>query len=302
MRLVYLGTPGMAVPPLQALHGAGHEVVLVVSGDDKRRGRGGRTSPSPVKAAALDLGLPVTADPDDVLTVGADLGVVVAYGRIIRPHVLDHLAMVNIHFSLLPRWRGAAPLERAILAGDERTGVCVMDVEETLDTGGVHARVEVPIDDGETAAELREELVRVGSELLVDTLARGLGRATPQSDVGTTYADKLRPEEFEIHWDRPAVEVHRVVRLGSAWTTFRGRRLKVLAAVRPGTDDPAGDDPAGPAPAPGQVALRSGVPVVGCGDGNVLVLRRVQPEGKAPMDATAWANGARPAADEPLGS
>jgi len=141
VRLVYLGTPDMAVPPLRALHDAGHDIALVVSGADKRRGRGGATSPSPVKAVALELGLPVTADPDDVLAVAADLGVVVAYGRIIRPHVLAHLPMVNLHFSLLPRWRGAAPVERAILAGDDRTGVCVMAVEETLDTGGVYARV-----------------------------------------------------------------------------------------------------------------------------------------------------------------
>jgi len=295
VRLVYLGTPGMAVPPLQALHGAGHEVVLVVSGDDKRRGRGGRTSPSPVKAAALDLGLPVTADPDDVLTVGADLGVVVAYGRIIRPHVLDHLAMVNIHFSLLPRWRGAAPLERAILAGDERTGVCVMDVEETLDTGGVHARAEIPLDDRITAEELRAELVRLGSELLVDTLAAGLGRAEPQAADGITYAEKLRPEEFELHWDRPAVEVHRVVRIGGAWTTFRDRRLKVLAAERP-EDGPV------VVSAPGVLGDGPTGPVVGCGDGGALALITVQPEGKAPMAAAAWANGARPAPDERLGT
>ena len=302
MRIVYLGTPHMAVPPLVALHDAGHDIVLVVSGADTRRGRGTATSPSPVKAAALELGLPVTADPEDVLGIDADLGVVVAYGRIIKPHLLAHLPMVNLHFSLLPRWRGAAPVERALLAGDDRTGVCVMDVEETLDTGGVHARVEVPIDDEVTVAELRSELVRVGGGLLVDALARGLGTATPQSDVGTTYADKLRPEEFELQWDRPAVEVHRVVRLGAAWTTFRGRRLKVLAAARPGVDGSSGDGPGDAVPAPGEVALRAGTPVVGCGDGAVLALRRVQPEGKAPMEPTAWANGARPTAAERLGS
>ncbi len=117
---------------------------------------------SPVKAAALELGLPVTDQIDDVLDVGADLGVVVAYGRIIRPHVLDALPMVNLHFSLLPRWRGAAPVERAILAGDERTGVCVMAVEEGLDTGGIYATAEVPIGPDQTADELRTELVEPG--------------------------------------------------------------------------------------------------------------------------------------------
>jgi methionyl-tRNA formyltransferase len=124
---------------LRALVGAGHEVVLVVSQPDKRRGRGGELAPSPVKAAAVALGLAVTERVDDVITAGAELGVVVAYGRLIRPHVLAVLPMINVHFSLLPRWRGAAPVERAILAGDERTGVCVMQLEEGLDTGPVYA-------------------------------------------------------------------------------------------------------------------------------------------------------------------
>src|SRR4051812_473977 len=144
-RLVYLGTPEMAVPPLRALHAAGHELALVVSRPDKRRGRGGLLVPSPVKAAALDLGVPVTDRPDDATEVGADLGVVVAYGRIIKRPVLERLAMINLHFSSLPRWRGAAPVERALLAGDPTTGVCVMAVEEGLDTGGVYARSELAI-------------------------------------------------------------------------------------------------------------------------------------------------------------
>ena len=143
MKLVFLGTPDMAVPPLRALVDAGHEVVLVVTRADKRRGRGGATTPSPVKAAALELGLTVTHQVDDVLGAaeqGAELGVVVAFGQIIKPHVLAALPMINLHFSLLPRWRGAAPVERAMLAGDDLTGVCVMRVEEGLDTGGVYAR------------------------------------------------------------------------------------------------------------------------------------------------------------------
>src|SRR5699024_6785633 len=131
-RLVYLGTPAMAVEPLRALDAAGFEIVRVITGPDRRRGRGGATSPSPVKAAAIDLGIDVTHDPADAVTVGADLGVVVAYGRIISRDLLVQLPMVNLHFSLLPRWRGAAPVERAILAGDDRSGVCVMAVEEGL--------------------------------------------------------------------------------------------------------------------------------------------------------------------------
>ena len=129
-RLVYLGSPEAAVAPLRALHAAGHDIVLVVSQPDRRRGRGGAMSPSPVKAAALELGVPVTERIDDVVESGAELGVVVAYGRLIRPHVLAAVPMVNLHFSLLPRWRGAAPVERAILAGDTVTGVCVMDVAD----------------------------------------------------------------------------------------------------------------------------------------------------------------------------
>lgn len=288
MRLVYLGTPEMAVPPLQAIVDAGHDVVLVVSGRDKRRGRGSATSPSPVKARALELGLEVTDDPEAVLTVEADLGVVVAYGRIIRPHVLAHLPMVNLHFSLLPRWRGAAPVERAILAGDERTGVCVMDVEETLDTGGVHARAEVPIGPDTTAADLRERLVALGAELLVDVLAAGLGPAEPQGDAGVTYAEKLTAEDRRLDWTAPAVACHRVVRVGGAWTTFRDKRLKVVTARL------AGGPVDGP---PGAVHDT----VVACGDGAGLELVTVQPEGRAPMDATAFANGHRPAPGERLG-
>ena len=182
-RLAYLGTPEMSVPPLRALDAAGFEIVLVVTNPDRRRGRGSATTPSPVKAAALELGLPVTHDVDDVVDCGADLGVVVAFGRIIRPHVLAALPMVNLHFSLLPRWRGAAPVERAILAGDPTTGVDLMVVEEGLDTGAVHARVELDIGRDESADALRHRLVSTGSELLVETLAAGLG--TPSLSRGS---------------------------------------------------------------------------------------------------------------------
>ncbi len=265
MRLVFLGTPAMAVPPLEALVEAGHEVVLVVTRPDKRRGRGSGTSPSPVKRAAERLGLAVSHDVDDVIDAGAELGVVVAFGQIIRPHVLAALPMINLHFSLLPRWRGAAPVERALLAGDEMTGVCVMAVEEGLDTGGVHARVDVPIGDTRTADELRTELVEVGSALLVDSLADGLGDPEPQLGA-PTYAAKIDPAELRIDWSRPAAETHRLVRLGGAWTTFRGARVKVHAAEL--ADDGAL------------------LPVV------------VQPEGKARMAYDAWWNGARPAGGE----
>ena len=138
--------------------------------------------------------------------------------------------MINVHFSLLPRWRGAAPVERAILAGDEVTGVCVMDVEEGLDTGGVYARREVPIGPTTTADELRRELVAIGSTLLVDVLARAAwARPSRRSATSRTRRRSTQPS-WQLDWTRPAVELDRVVRVGGAWTTFRGRRLKVLAA------------------------------------------------------------------------
>ena len=149
-RIVYLGTPGLAVPPLRALVDAGYEIPLVVSRADARRGRGAQRLPSPVKAAALELGLPVTDRLVDLDEVEADLAVVVAYGHLIPAAMLDRLAFVNLHFSLLPRWRGAAPVERAILAGDTTTGVCLMDLDIELDTGAVYCRTETPIGDDET--------------------------------------------------------------------------------------------------------------------------------------------------------
>jgi methionyl-tRNA formyltransferase len=260
----------MAVPPLQALDAAGHDLALVVSRPDAKRGRGGGLSPSPVKTAAIDLGLPVTDVVDDVLVLSppADLGVVVAFGRLIKPHVLAALPMVNVHFSLLPRWRGAAPVERAILAGDEVTGVCLMDVEEGLDTGGVHRRVELPIGPDETADELRERLVDAATTMLVSALEEGIG--TPEPQVGeATYADKIDPAELRIDWTRPAQEIHRLVRVGGAWTTHGGKRLKVW---RTRLDD------------------------------GHLELLEVQPEGKGRMSVRDWANGARWRPGDPLGT
>jgi methionyl-tRNA formyltransferase len=260
------------------LHAAGYDIPLVVSAPDRRRGRGGATAPSPVKAAALELGLEVTADPDALLDVGADLGVVVAYGRLIRPHLLEALPFVNLHFSLLPRWRGAAPVERAILAGDDVTGVCLMVVEEGLDTGGVYASRVTPVDD-KSLESLRAELVDDGIELLLGALAGGFGPPDPQQGEAT-YASKIGPVEHRIDWHRDAEDVRRTVRIGDAWTTFRDRRFKVRAAA-------AGGAVAGQ---PGQIV---GSEVV-CGDGRAITLLEVQPEGKQPMRAADWRNGAQP--------
>lgn len=282
MRLVFLGTPEVAVAPLRALHAAGHRIELVVTGPDRRRGRGGSTSPSPVKAAALELGLPVSSELDDVLQAEAELGVVVAYGRIVPRTILEHLPMVNLHFSLLPRWRGAAPVERAILAGDERTGVCLMALEEGLDTGGVHGRVEIAIGDDDTADQLRARLSQLGADLLVDALRSGLGEPEPQPTEGVTHASKLDAADRHLDWTDSSTQLHRVVRIGGAWTTLDGARLKVLEAQPVAA--PVGVD------TPGEVADG---PVVRCGEGGLL-LERVGPQGRPPMRAADWANGARP--------
>jgi methionyl-tRNA formyltransferase len=275
------------VPPLEALVAAGHDVALVVTQPDRKRGRGGALVPSPVKAAALRLGIPVTERVDDVIDSDAELGVVVAFGKLIKPHVLDALPMVNIHFSLLPRWRGAAPVERAILAGDEETGVCLMVVDVGLDTGAVYACERVAIGPDETLEELRARLVEAGTRLLVDQLARGLGEPMAQEGE-TTYAAKLDPAEFELDFSRPAEELLRLIRLGRAWTTFRDHRLQVLDAEV--VDSDAVREP----------GVLDGA-VIGCGDGRGLALRVVKPEGRQAQAATAWRNGARPAPHERLG-
>jgi methionyl-tRNA formyltransferase len=275
----------MAVPPLQALVAAGFDVCLVVTRIDKRRGRGGDLAPSPVKAAALKLGLAVSHTVNDVVTADADLGVVVAFGQLIKLPVLERVPLINLHFSLLPRWRGAAPIERAILAGDTVTGVGIMRLEEGLDTGPLFDVVEVPIGPRQTADGLRHELVEIGAQRLVECLQRGLGEPTAQTG-DATYAAKLDPREFEIDWHRSAQEVDRLVRIGLAWTEFRGKRLKVLASSVETVDAVAG--------------VYIGDLVVGCGQGS-LQLDRVQPEGKPAMAAAAWANGAQPRLGELFG-
>lgn len=295
-RLVFLGTPEAAVGPLRTLVAAGHEVALVVSRADKRRGRGGGLRPSPVKAAALDLGLPVTDRLDEVAGAGAELGVVVAYGRIIPAALLEQVPMVNLHFSLLPRWRGAAPVERAILAGDAETGVCLMAVAAGLDTGGIYARADTAIGDDETAEALRARLVGLGCRLLEDHLTDGLsGLPAPRDQVGVpTYAEKILPHELEIDWQQPARQIQRVVRLGRAWTRWRGHRLGILSVTAlPSAGAPAATDGAAPGTLDGTT--------VAAGAGTRVVLGSVQPEGRRPMLGTDWQRGARPDPDEALG-
>lgn len=292
MRLVFLGSPADALPSLQALYDAGHDIALVVTQPDRRRGRGSGLEPSPVKRLATDLGLPVVTPGrcievlDDIAGSGAALGVVVAFGQLIPPAVLDALPLgyLNVHFSLLPRWRGAAPVERAMMAGDAETGVCLMRLEAGLDTGPVYAVERLAIDPTETAGELRARLVTLGTDLLVSRL-EDIPKIEPVPQEGEpTYAAKLTTEEFELDLAAPAGDLARLVLAGNpkpgAWTTAGGRRLKVLRARAEPTPATA---------APGELVAPARVAT---GDG-ILVLEEVQPETKGVMAGAAWAAGFR---------
>ncbi len=293
---MFLGTPALAVPTLRALHEAGHEIALVVTRVDKKRGRGGDVSPSPVKAAALELGLKVSHDPDDVLASGAELGIVVAYGRMISSEILQAIPMLNLHFSLLPRWRGAAPVERALLSGDKTTGVCIMGLEETLDTGPVFARIELPIGPEATLESLRRELVERGTELLLNTLEAELPEPEPQ--VGEpVYAAKITADTLRIDFNQPASLIERQVRLGRAWSSFRGKRLGIWAVSLGAGDEAQKLEQDDVLLAAGEIGAGA---VVGTGDG-LLTLLEVQPESKKRMPADAWLNGMQPKAGEVLG-
>jgi len=291
VRLVYLGTPSDAVPPLRALVHAGHDVALVVTQPDRRRSRGASTDPSPVRVAAEQLGLTVRTPAkareviDDVAASGAELGVVVAFGQLLPVGLLEALpsGFVNVHFSLLPRWRGAAPVERAILAGDTETGVCVMQLEAGLDTGPVYRSERVTIEPRDTAGELRHRLVDVGTRLLVELIPH-LADTLPVAQRGeATYADKLSVEEFRLDPARPAVELDRIVRAGNprpgAWLRVAGRRIKVWRA-HPRLDI-SGE--------PGLLSASADLITV---DG-ALTFDEVQPEGKRPMPGPAWRGGIR---------
>ena len=292
-RLAYLGTPDMAVPPLRALVAAGHDIALCVTRPDRRRGRGKEETPSPVKVAATELGLAVTHDMNDLTTAGVELAVVVAYGRIIPARLLEQIPMVNLHFSLLPRWRGAAPVERAILAGDHETGVCLMKVEEGLDTGPVYAVRTVPLDDDITLAALRRELVAVASALVVEALADGVaGLPEPRAAGGRGH-----PGGQDQQGGPPP-------RLDEA-----GRRPQTGRPPGPGLDDLPGQaaDRARRRAGPGRGRRRGRPPgslegaIVATG-GGTLVLQRVQPESRSPMSADDWLRGVRPAVGERLGT
>ena len=302
-RVIFFGTPEIAVGPLRALVAAGFVVDLVVTGVDKRRGRGSQTSPSPVKQAATELKLVVTHDVADALALvnrnrannlsdtNSYLGVVVAYGHIISMDALQVLPMINIHYSLLPRWRGAAPVERALLAGDEQTGVCIMQVVEQLDAGDILSSATTPISQSDTTASLRARLGVIANPLLIDVLSNGVSSTKPQSgDV--VVAAKITQLDLEIDWSKPAVVIDRQVRVGGAFTFFTDKRFKIHS-LKVSAEIFISES--------GNILVVDDRVLVACGQG-VVELVEVQPEGKPRISAQDWKKGARLDAQSRLGS
>lgn len=254
--------------------------------------------------AALDLGLDVSHDPYDLVDLDIDLGVVVAYGRLLRRDLLEQVALLNVHFSLLPRWRGAAPVERAILAGDPGTGVCIMRITEGLDEGPVYRCLETAIDDNESAAALTARLALLGAELLVEVLSAPLPEPVPQEGEVTT-ALKIDRSENELDFSLPAVELHRRVRIGRAWSLFRGERFGIEESRVVDPDDPLAGGTV-EEHRPGRLHLMPNGDggrsvLVAAGNGTFLRLITVKPAGRRSMAAIEWWNGAHPTEDESLG-
>jgi len=298
LRLAFLGTPDFAVPSLTALAAAGHEIACVYSQPPRPAGRGHKERPSPVQrlaeARGWPLHTPTSLKSPEAQAAFADLAldaaVVVAYGLILPAAILQapRLGCLNVHASLLPRWRGAAPIQRAILAGDTESGVTIMQMDEGLDTGAVLLQRAVPIGPETTAEDLHDELATLGAELVVEALAglaAGTLAARPQDDAGATYAEKLSREDGRLDWRRPAAELARRVQALTPWPgAFAelpgGGRLKVLRAEAL-------------AEASGESGrLLDAAMTVACGAG-ALRLLEVQKPGKAPVEGAAFLRGAR---------
>lgn len=291
MKIIFMGTPDFSVPVLNAL-AERHEILAVYSQPPRPAGRGKADRPSPVQARAEALGLPVRhpvslrseAAQADFAALGADVAVVVAYGLILPQTVLDapRLGCLNIHASLLPRWRGAAPIHRAIMAGDAETGVCIMQMEAGLDTGPVLLREATPIGAEETTADLHDRLSAMGARLICTALDALPLPAEPQPEAGVTYATKIDKAEARIDWTKPAVAVDRQIRglspFPGAWCDMGGERVKLL---RSRLADGQG--------APG---TRLQGLTIACGSGAVEITL-AQREGKRPMAPADFLNGAR---------
>lgn len=301
LKILFMGTPEFAAESLRAILAAGYPVVGVVTQPDRPAGRGGKLRPSPVKEVALAHGLPIFQPrrlrrPEviaELKELGSDLTVVVAYGQILSREALEisPLGSINVHGSLLPRWRGAAPIQRAIMAGDTETGICTMWMDEGMDTGDICLVARTPIGPEETGGQLHDRLARMGAELLVETLRRveaGDAPRIPQPAEGVTYAAKLERVDEEIDWSRPARDIYNQIRALNPWpgAYTEGPRgtLKIWAAS-------VVDAPAEPAEPGTVVALvkRQGF-VVAAGEG-ALLIREVQPPGKGRMDAQSYVNG-----------
>lgn len=293
LRIAFMGSPAFAVPALDAVVAAGHEVVAVYAQPPRPAGRGKKPRPTPVHARAESLGLPVrtplnlrdAAAQEAFAALDLDIAVVAAYGLILPRPILDapRYGCLNIHPSLLPRWRGAAPVQRAVMAGDQETGMCIMRMEEGLDTGPVLLREATPIGPRETAAELQDRLSRRGGEMMVEALAAmvaGTVSETIQSEDGVLYASKIDKAEARLDWTRPAkaldAHIRGLVPSPGAWFEARGERIKVLMA-----------DPVEGAGEPGAV-LSDGV--IACGEG-ALKLSRLQRAGKPAMAAADFLRG-----------
>ena len=292
MRLVFMGTPDFSVPALDALAAGGHDIACVLSQPPRPGGRGQRPRPSPVQVRAEALGLPVRTpatlrDPAEqaaLAALGADVAVVVAYGLLLPRAILAApvRGCLNIHASLLPRWRGAAPIQRALMAGDPETGISIMAMEAGLDTGPVLLREAIPIGPRDTAGTLHDRLAALGARLIVDALAR-LDTLTPapQPEVGVTYAAKIDKAEARVDWTRPAAQVDRLIRGLSpspgAWTELAGERTRLLLS------EPA------PGSGPPGTVLDDRL-TIACGTGAVRLLT-LQRAGREPVDAAAFLRG-----------
>ncbi|MEX2504445.1 MAG: methionyl-tRNA formyltransferase [Egicoccus sp.] len=305
MRVAFLGTPDVAVPALEALVAADDvEVVVVLTNPDRPKGRSKTPVPPPVKVAAqahgLDVWQPLKPAEvlDDLAALDVDACAVVAYGALLPQRVLDvgGRGFVNLHFSLLPRWRGAAPVQHALRAGDELTGITTFVLDKGMDTGPVLDRVEVAVDPDESAGDLLARLADLGGPVLVDSIRRLVAgeEPEPQPAEGATLAPKITPDDVRVDWDAPARAIHDLVRSAEpapgAHTTFRDKRLKVRGTR---LVDAFGE--------PGAVVERNNDGVVVATGAGGLLLTRVQPEGKAVMDGQAFANGYRPDPGERIG-